>query len=165
MVSWKCSKCGKAFYSMWERSDQRTVKCPDCGADVENPYYQKQQEERTHWLQRVRELEEVLKEVSDYFAYRCRNYCPFSLCAGRRCDLYPIQRKVRQVLLEELNQKIDCVKKLEVVAQAARAFLDTIDLAERTGAKVDMPPVQWRALYKLREVLDESEGWCGASCT
>jgi len=52
-----------------------------------------------YWLQRVRELEEVLKEVSDYFAYKCRSDCPFSLCEGRRCDLYPIQRKVRQVLL------------------------------------------------------------------
>jgi len=64
-----------------------------------------------------------------------------------------------------LNQKIDYVKKLEVVARAVQAFLGTIDLAERTGAKVDMPPVQWRALYKLREALDESEGWCEASCT
>jgi len=45
------------------------------------------------------ELLEVLKEVSDYFAYKCRSDCPFSLCEGRRCDIYPVKRKVR-VLLE-----------------------------------------------------------------
>ena len=50
-------------------------------------------------------------------------------------------------------QAVGYVRKLEAVAEAAQQFLDTIDLAERTGANVDMPPVQWQALYKLRDML------------
>jgi len=40
------------------------------------------------------------QEVSDYFALKCRSDCPFSLCEGRRCDIYPVQKEVRRVLVE-----------------------------------------------------------------
>ena len=51
------------------------------------------------------------------------------------------------------RELLERVKKLEDVAEAAQEFLDTISLAERTGADVIMPPMQWQALYRLREAL------------
>lgn len=48
--------------------------------------------------------------------------------------------------------------RLEKIAQAAREFLATIDLAERTGAPISMPPKQWEALYRLREVYQKCIG-------
>ena len=55
--------------------------------------------------------------------------------------------------VRELEDELERVKKLEAVAEAAQEFLDTISLAEHTGADVIMPPMQWQALYKLREAL------------
>lgn len=54
---------------------------------------------------------------------------------------------------EALPYWLQQVRELKTVVEAAQEFLDTIDLAERTGADVIMPPVQWQALYKLRESL------------
>jgi len=147
MVLWKCTKCGNVSYSAWERSDRLTIKCPVCKAEIENPYYQGQR----GGVRSLTSANEGVRENQRLFAYKCRSNCPFSLC-----DVYPVKRKICQTLLEG-SKLTDYVKKLEVVVQAAQAFLGTIDLAERTGAKVYMPPVQWRALYKLREALDGRE--------
>jgi len=58
MVLWKCPKCGKAYYSAWERPVQKTVECPDCRTDVGNPYYRGQ---------RVKKLEDVADAAKNVF--------------------------------------------------------------------------------------------------
>ena len=39
MVSWTCPHCGETYYSSWERRDEKTVSCDNCGADIMNPYH------------------------------------------------------------------------------------------------------------------------------
>ena len=64
-------------------------------------------------------------------------------------------------LLHEIQNQLDEVQcdlqAFEKTIEAAQAFIDTIDLAERTGARIDMPPVQWQALYGLRKALADMD--------
>lgn len=78
--------------------------------------------------------------------------------AEQQGELLAAVRVMRQALsdvIAERNELRERMRKLETIANAAREFLDTIELAERTGATVSMPPVQWEALYKLRDAVSK----------
>jgi hypothetical protein len=80
--------------------------------------------------------------------------------SDERLDYVEIQvakaslEETQKILQSDAGRELlERVKKLEAVAEAAQEFLDAVDLAERTGADVIMPPVQWQALYKLKQAL------------
>jgi len=103
-----CPRCGREMFEVFVGDEVRRVRCIACGDIYSEVEYELKdgdvpvKRRRVRWLvgQKNAEMLEVLKEVSDYFAHKCRSDYPFSLCEGRRCDIYPVQRKVRQVLLK-----------------------------------------------------------------
>jgi hypothetical protein len=105
-----------------------------------------------YWLERVRELEAQVAVMRDALL----NINELGNCdkCGQTYVLYDTADAKHKALSTTAGRELlERVKKLEAVAEAAQEFLDTISLAERTGADVIMPPVQWQALYKLREAL------------